>query len=125
MRFVIIFVLTPNLDMYPLKLRFEIARISLRNGAVAQCSQIHHTHGHAYYNIIIIIIIIIRRVYYWRIRSEKRFTPTDVIIIIDFDPTGTELCWFYIYDWRFFIVCNRKTYYIIIIVCLILISRTN
>jgi len=35
--------------MYPLKLRFEIARISLRNGAVAQRSQIHHTHGHAYY----------------------------------------------------------------------------
>jgi len=50
--------------MYPLKLRFEIARISLRNGAVAQCSQIHHTHFHAYYNIIIIIIIItIRYVY--------------------------------------------------------------
>lgn len=40
--------------MYPLKLRFEIARISLRNVAVAQCSQIHHTHVHAYYNIIII-----------------------------------------------------------------------
>jgi len=41
--------------MYPLKLRFEIARISLRNGTVAQFSQIHHTHFHAYYNIIIFI----------------------------------------------------------------------
>jgi len=54
--------------MYPLKLRFEIARISLRNGAVAQCSQIHHTHFHAYYNIIIII-----RYVYIIVRSDRKY----------------------------------------------------
>lgn len=76
---VIIFVLTPNLDMYPLKLRFEIARISLRNGAVAQCSQIHHTHFHAYYyNIITLLLLLFDMctLYYCRIRSETRlFAP--------------------------------------------------
>jgi len=68
--------------MYPLKLRFEIARISLRNGAVAQCSQIHHTHFHAYYYSIIIII----RYVYMVLLSDPigntpfcPYIPTDVI----------------------------------------------